>query len=165
MKSSSFAWAFLVLVANAAACGAESLAPGSAVASAPRLAHPGNFGLELGGRAGLYSLQYDYAVSDQVSVGAGAEVLPPICFDGPCHAPALVAVPLYANVYLSQQESSPFLTAGTTVLLVDGGHALPVLGLGYELRDRKSFTLRLTGYVVPTGGRPFFWAGLTIGHH
>jgi hypothetical protein len=130
---------------------------GTAASAAPT----GGFGLELGGRGLVYSLNYSQMIGEQAAIGIGVEVLPHPC--GDCDS--FIALPVYANAYFLKGSSSPFVTAGITALLGSDALAIPTVGFGYEMRDHKGRTVRLTVYAIGVRGQPRVWVGLGIGGH
>jgi hypothetical protein len=117
--------------------------------------------VELGGRGLLYSVNYDYAVDNAISIGAG------LSYIGDSFS-SLITVPVYGNYYfMSESEHRPFLTAGVDILVgsvdlgVIGGSfsgAAVTLGGGYEYRGDSGFVFRAAPYIFVAGG-----VGLTGG--
>ncbi len=135
--------------------------------------NPNTLSVEVLGRGGLYSLNYDRSVSDSVSLGLGFSYLGAQA--GPGQA-SLVVVPLYTNLYLFTASHRLFLTGALDFIHLSGsfnttslgseiplspvdiaGRAsfvLPVFGGGYEFRGTGGLLFRLSAYFIPLSNVP-----------
>jgi len=119
--------------------------------------HPNAVTLEFMGRAVAYSLDYDRAVSDQLTLGLGISSWEESWRWADYHSTVTV-VPLYGNYYLSQKPSRGYFSAGLDLIEVsrtagnnnsfmNNGVAVTA-GAGYETRDPSGFLLRLGIYLI-----------------
>lgn len=132
------------------------------------LAKPSTLSLEVLGRGGLYSLNFDHSLSESVGLGIGMSYISAQAGDT---SASLLFIPLYTNVYFSPYNHRPFFTAGLDVvngqvtsadLPISGTGVLPNIGFGYEYRGDGGFLFRLAPYlfvgpngVAVTGGVSF----------
>ncbi len=148
-----------------------------ALADSPRLKEKNLIAVEILGRGGYGSIQYDRVLHKRFSIGAGVGAVTSTTY---AVARSLTSVTtlsvepwyfLYANYYLTGEYFSPFLTAGMTYL--SGNSKLDFTfwpGAGIEFRTHVGPTLRLTMYlpkVSPIGivpGYPAIWSGLSLGY-
>lgn len=125
--------------------------------------------LELLGRGLLYSLNYDYLITDDVAVGAGVSTYS--ISSGSASASAWL-FPIYANYYFTQGPHRWFASGGANLIFasgsvggdekVSGSGVAGVLGGGYEYRGDSGFLFRAAPYVFVgkvSGG----WLGLSLG--
>jgi hypothetical protein len=138
---------------------------------------PGALYLEVMGRAGFYSVNFDRAIIPALSVGAGFSFLPTESND----ESALYILPVYANLYSNDDIHRAFATAGadfvfgatskvsqvvskyskSQISLNSGPHA--VLGFGYEYRGYSGVLFRAAPYLVVGGGSIIPTMGVSIG--
>ncbi len=126
--------------------------------------------LELLGRGGLYSFNYDYMITDDLALGAGLATYS-ISSNG-SNASAWV-VPVYANYYITGQNHRLFVTGGADVVFssgklagdtqVSGSGLAGVLGAGYEYRGDSGFLFRAAPYLM-VGKISGTWLGLSFGY-
>lgn len=126
---------------------------------------PGDFGIELLGKAALYSFSYQYMVTPSIGVQAGFSALGGTAADA-----TILFFPLGGKLYLVQKNGSPFLTGGI-VVLTGSSDSGPIesatygyAGLGFEFRAEGGFVFRGTAYGLIAGGEFFIWPGLHIGY-
>jgi hypothetical protein len=146
-------------------------------ADGPRSREKNLIAIEVLGRGGYGSIQYDRAIHRNFSLGAGVGAVTATTY---AVARSLTSVTstlvepwyfLYANYYLGGEYFSPFITAGATYL--SGNSKLDFTfwpGAGVEFRTHVGPTLRLTVYLPkasPIGivpGYPEIWSGLSLGY-
>jgi hypothetical protein len=153
---------------------------------------PNSLSIEMLGRGGLYSLNYDRALGRGVSLGAGFSYIGVsttlLVAEG---GVKVLTIPLFVNIYPIGDSHRPFITAGITmvyasvaveslsevtdsvsknteqglpdaVIEASAWLPLPVLGAGYEYRGRNGFLFRATPYITFVD-KLYYWAGLTFG--
>lgn len=113
--------------------------------------------LELFGRALLYSLNIDHAISSHFAIGAGISYWKESDWWRDYNA-SITVVPVYANYYFTEKPRRGFLTAGANWISVtssgrndntfENSGVAGVLGGGYEYHDATGFLLRLGGYLI-----------------
>jgi hypothetical protein len=119
--------------------------------------HPNAISLEMFGRALFYSLNYDRAVSEHISVGIGASYWETEDWWHDYIADVTV-VPVYGNYYFSRRPHRGFLSAGVDWVTVtqsgynhstfaNNGFAA-VIGGGYEYLDSSGFLIRVSGFAI-----------------
>lgn len=124
-----------------------------------------DFGIELLGKAAIYSFSYQYMVMPQFGLQAGLSALGGSATEG-----AVVFVPLGAKLYFIPKNGSPFVTGGVVVLTgtADSGPidsaTYGYAGFGFEYRSIGGFLFRGTAYGLIAGGEFFIWPGLHIGY-
>lgn len=129
-----------------------------------------NLSLELLGRGGLYSFNYDYMLNDDLAVGGG--IASYSISAGTAKASTWI-LPVYANYYVNQGKHRFFGTGGANLILVSGqiddsnqvkGSGLAgVLGAGYEYKSDDGFLFRAAPYLMIgkiSGG----WLGFSLGY-
>jgi hypothetical protein len=128
--------------------------------------------LELLGRGMLYSVDYDYQLTNNLALGAGASHYS--ISSGSVGASAWI-IPVYANYYLTDSTSGSrwFATGGANLIFasgqvdgdskVSGSGIAGVLGAGYEYRADNGFLFRAAPYVF-VGKASGAWLGLSIGY-
>jgi hypothetical protein len=109
------------------------------------------------GQALIYSLNYDRAISDRLSLGIGISSWQDSWRWGAYQATVTV-VPLYTNYYFGEDLSRGFVSGGVDLLQVSSSGynddtfsnsgVAAVLGGGYESRDKNGFLVRLGGYMI-----------------
>ncbi len=118
---------------------------------------PNAVSFEIFGRAYSYSLDYDRAISDHISLGAGISSWESRDWWHDYDA-TITVVPIYANYYFSQNPGRGFVSVGVDWISVtqagfndttfaNNGFAA-VAGGGYEIRDVSGFLLRLGGFLI-----------------
>ncbi len=124
-----------------------------------------DFGIELLGKAALYSFSYQNMVTPQLGLQAGLAALGGSATDG-----TVVFLPIGGKFYFVPKDGSPFVTAGM-VLLTGSSDSGPIesatygyAGLGFEFRSKGGFLFRGTAYGLISGGEFFIWPGLHIGY-
>lgn len=127
-------------------------------------------GIELLGKAAVYSFTYQRMVSAPVGLDVGLGVL------GGSSAgdnTTLIFIPVGATLYLIPKDGSLFVTGGGVILTgsVDSGpfsdsatDTYGYAGLGFEFRSAGGFTFRGTAYGLFGSGGYFIWPGLSIGY-
>jgi len=152
----------------------------SARAEHTRVTHPNVLGVEMLGRAGLFSVQYDRVMNDDMAAGFGyGTVGLKDRTSGADIGQSVKLVPVYFNYYFKQDQGSLYGTGGATIILdsndaagrtsktgsIDfgSGAVLPVVGFGYENRGDSGFLFRVTGYAT-FADKVIPWVGFTFGH-
>lgn len=124
-----------------------------------------DFGIELLGKAALYSFSYQYMAMPELGLQVGLSAL-----GGSVADATVLFVPLGANVYFVPKNGSPFISAGVVTLTgsVDQGPIESATygygGLGFEYRSNTGFLFRGTAYGLIAGGEFLIWPGLHIGY-
>jgi hypothetical protein len=120
--------------------------------------------LELLGRGGLYSFNYDYSILKDLAIGAGA------AFYSAAGASASV-FPVYASQYFGGENHRFMVTGGPTLVLasasadsatLNGKGIAGTIGAGYEFRGDSGFLFRATPY-FNFGALSGVWLGLSGG--
>jgi hypothetical protein len=124
-------------------------------------------GIELLGRAGLYSVNYERWTTFRVGLGAGLEYW---YFGRDQHT---FIAPLYISSNPIGDRHSLYLSAGATVLFSNAtlfsnsrdysSGALGTISGGYQFRSRGGFLIRPTVNYIFDGTRGVVWPGVTIG--
>lgn len=143
---------------------------------APRVQEKNLISLEILGRGGYGSIQYDRTFSRKWAVGVGVGAVTATTY---AVARSLTSVTstrvepwymTYVNYYLAGEYLSPYLTAGLTYIPgVTQAEFTAWPGAGIEFRTHVGPTLRLAFYfpqVTPLTeipGYPEVWAGLALG--
>ncbi|MFH2036607.1 MAG: hypothetical protein ABIJ45_09410 [Candidatus Zixiibacteriota bacterium] len=124
-----------------------------------------DFGIELLGKAALYSFSYQYMVTPSIGLQAAVSAI-----GGSASDATVVFLPLGGKYYLVPKSGSPFLTGGIVVLTgsADSGPiesaTYGYAGMGFEFRSESGFLFRGTAYGLIAGGEFFIWPGLHIGY-
>jgi hypothetical protein len=127
--------------------------------NAPEIVHsqPNVVSFEFFGRALLYSVNYDFAVSDHLSLGIGISSWESRDWWTSVDS-SVTVVPIYGNYYFSQHLGRGYISLGADWISVssignnsntfaNNGMAA-VIGGGYEARDASGYLLRFGGYVI-----------------
>lgn len=142
-------------------------------AQAPMLARTtmkNDVGIELLGKAVIYSFNYQRMVSRSVGLEVGLGALGG---GGSGSGGSIVFVPVGAKFYLIPKDGSIYLTAGgvfITGTVTDGpfsdgaSDVYGFAGLGFEFRSPGGFTFRGTAYSLIAEGGWFIWPGLSLGY-
>ena len=144
------------------------------VSSAPaqsqsRKENRNDVGIELLGKAAIYSFQYQRLLTSSVGLEAGLGV---IGSGGGGENATVIFVPVGARFYLIPKDGSLFLTGGAVWVsgILDSGpfsenasDAYGYGGLGFEYRAQGGFLFRGTAYVLFGSGGYFIWPGITAG--
>ncbi len=121
-----------------------------------------DFGIELLGKALIYSLSYQYMVTPMLGLEAGVAAVG--------GSDELVAAfPLGGRVYFSRKSNSPFLTGGGILITSDTfdedfSTTAGYLGLGFEYRAQSGFLFRGSVYSLIAEGGFWIWPGLNVGY-
>lgn len=126
-----------------------------------------DIGIELLGKALLYSFSYQYTASRSFGVEAGFGFLG----SGTADDNASVAFfPIGAKLYLIPRNGTVFLSGGMTIVTAgtDSGPfeesaTFSYLGPGIEFRSESGFLFRGTAYGLIADGEVFVWPGLAVG--
>lgn len=131
---------------------------------------PNAVSLEILGRGGLYSLNYDRMLTDDFALGAGFSSYS--VSSGNSNAKALI-FPIYGNYYFTGGPHRWFATAGANVISasgnldgdaqISGSGVAGTLGGGYEYRGDSGFLFRAAPYVF-VGNASGLWLGLSLGY-
>jgi hypothetical protein len=151
------------------AAGSQGQAQGSP-AGISRATLRNDVGIELLGRALLYSFSYQRMLSAPVGLDVGLGVL-----GGSSSGDntSIIFVPVGVRLYLIPKDGSLFLTGGGVLVTgsVDSGpfsdsatDTYGYAGLGFEYRSVGGFLFRTTAYGLFAGGDYFIWPGLSIGY-
>lgn len=143
-----------------------------------RVTNPNAFSLEVLGRGGLYSVNFDRVLTDEFVAGIGYGSLTGRSTVGTSQETVKATViPLYVNYYFQRSAGSVFATAGMSMVRFDGSRfdaklgnyaledngIVPGFGVGYENRGDYGFLFRITGYAFITENiTP--WLGFTFGY-
>lgn len=115
--------------------GAITLASLGVRAEGVRERRPNLISVELGGRAGIGSVQYERYFSNRFGVGVG----------GMSWGSAGGVMPVYISTIPTGNVHSLYLSAGGTIFWdSDGGGVLPALSIGYQHQSDSGFFLRLS---------------------
>ncbi len=127
-----------------------------------------DIGIELLGKAAVYSFFYQYMPVRMLGLEAGFGVLG----GGSKEDNASIAFfPVGVRLYLVPKDGSLYLTGGGT-LVTAGTDSGPFedstnfgfAGLGFEFRAEGGFTFRATAYGLFSGDGFFIWPGLSLGY-
>jgi hypothetical protein len=134
------------------------------------LDRPNAISIELLGRGGYYTFDYDYSVTDLIGLGVGIAAYN-LTSNG--NSASLFILPVYGNFYFQPGPHRGFLTAGLDIVSISGtlsgttfgaSGAAPVLGGGYEFRGEEGFLFRGAGYIVIGNSDVAFTIGLSFGY-
>ena len=127
-------------------------------------------GIELLGKAAVYSFSYQRIVSSSMGLEVGVGALG----GGGSGADALILfIPVSAKLYLIPKDGSLYITGGGVFLSAASSEgpfsdsAVDIyghVGLGFEFRSQSGFLFRGTAYGLFGGGGWFVWPGLSIGY-
>jgi len=137
----------------------------NAVQAQSRMALRNDFGIELLGKAALYSFSYQYMVNHQIGIEVGLSAL-----GGSVTDATVVFIPIGARYYFVPKDGSPFVTGGIVILTgqTDSGpldsETYGYAGLGFEYRSTAGLLFRGTAYGLIAEGEFFIWPGLNIGY-
>jgi hypothetical protein len=134
---------------------------------------------EFGGRAILYSLNFDRVLNDDWVVGVGYGSVSTEQSSGIRAGKTARMIPLYTNFYFLRDAGSFYATLGATWvtnsdqvkdldstpgnLLFPSSPFLLTTGLGYEYRSDAGFLARLTAYGI-LGTKVVPWGSVTLGY-
>ena len=121
-----------------------------------------DFGIELLGKAIVYSFSYQRMVSSNVGLQTGISA-----WGG--SDDFFLAIPIGARAYFSRKSSSPFLTGGTVLVTGDTfdddlGTVVGYVGLGFEFRGESGLLFRGSLYSLFDEGEFLIWPGLNVGY-
>lgn len=132
---------------------------------------PNALSVEILGRGGAYSLNYDHSMSDSVGLGVGFAYYG-LNVDGV--SASIAVIPVYVDYYFSPDNHRGFLTGGVDVVIISakidnwgafkGSGALGVLGGGYEYRGDGGFLFRVAPYMMVGAGGVAVWGGISFGY-
>lgn len=137
--------------------------------------NPNAISIELLGRAGVYSLNYDHLISDTVGLGFGLSYysLSARSTSGSSASGSIFVVPTYFNYYLASGPSHVFLTAGLDLIVASvtfedasyfrGSGVAPIIGVGYEYRSAGGFLFRIALPYITFSDRVLLWGGVSLG--
>lgn len=120
--------------------------------------------LEILGRGGLYSLNYDYSITPDLAVGAGAAIYS-------SGSASVKIFPIFANYYFGGPNHRFMVTGGPTIVTasasvdtstINGSGLAGTVGAGYEYRGDAGFLFRAAPY-VNLGAMSGVWFGLSGG--
>jgi hypothetical protein len=127
-------------------------------------------GIELLGKALLYSFGYQRTVSPSFGLEVG---LGGFGGGGDGTSEAVVFITASAKLYIITKDCCLYLTGGGVIVTgtTDTGpfsdnatDAYGLAGLGFEMRSQGGFTFRITAYTLFGGGGWFVWPGLGLGY-
>lgn len=145
------------------------LAVSAGQAQNSRKDHRNDVGIELLGKAALYSFEYQRLVTPSLGLEAGLGV---IGSGGGGESATVIFVPVGARFYMIPKDGSLFLTGGAVWVsgILDSGpfsdnasDAYGFGGLGFEYRATGGFLFRGSAYVLFGSGGYFIWPGITVG--
>lgn len=133
-----------------------------------RKSHPNDVGIELGGKAALYSFEYTRMVTPALGLGVGLGV---VGGGGGGSDGAVIFIPAGAKLYVIPKDGSLFFTGGAVLAtglvetgsLIDASGVYGFGGLGFEYRAAGGFLFRGTAYVMFGSGGYIIWPGITLG--
>jgi hypothetical protein len=150
-------WIAVPVSSEAAPLDWSDLTPAELATEETVKSQPNSLNVELVGRALVYSLNFDRAISPHCTIGVGISSWRETNWWQDYHATVTV-VPAYVDYFFSQQPRRAFVSAGADWIHVSrAGYSdntftntgfAAVIGGGYELRDVSGFLLRLGGYVI-----------------
>lgn len=152
-----------------AVCAAACLAPSSANAQQLfRERLRSDVGIELLGKAAVYSFYYQYMATKMLGLEAGFGALG----GGSSDDNATIAFfPIGAKLYLIPKDGSLYLNGGITIVTAgtdsgpfDDSTSWGFAGLGFEFRSEGGFLFRGAAYGLFAGDGFFIWPGLTLGY-
>jgi hypothetical protein len=126
-------------------------------------------GIELLGKAVIYSFNYQRMVSPSVGLEIGLGALGG---GGSGSSGGIVMIPAGVKFYFIPQDGTLYLAAGGVLAngITDEGpfnggtDAYAYGGLGFEFRSPGGFLFRGTAYSLIAGGGWFIWPGLSVGY-
>lgn len=134
-----------------------------------RATMPNDVGIELLGKAAVYSFSYQRMVGNSL----GLEVaLGALGGGGSSTSSTLLFIPVSAKFYLIPKDGTLYLTGGA-VLVSASTTSGPFdnatdfygdVGLGFEFRSSGGFLFRGTAYALFAGGGYFIWPGISLGY-
>lgn len=130
-----------------------------------------NFSIEGLGRAGLYSINYDRNITNDIAVGLGFSSY---SISLGSLSSSAVIIPLYANYYVTEGKNSRFYVTGGADLIftsgdfeadgiVEGSGLGFVAGAGYEYKADSGFLFRIAPYFL-VGNASGAWLGISLGY-
>lgn len=137
----------------------------SGMDSADRNLRRNAMSLELLGRGGIYSVNYDYSFSKQLAIGAGVALYS-------SGSASVGAFPVYASYYLGENANRLMFTGGPTLVTasasidsgsVKGSGLAGAIGIGYEYRGDSGFLFRAVPY-LNFGAISGPWLGVSGGY-
>lgn len=143
-----------------------------------RVTNPNALSVEVLGRGGLFSVNFDRVLTDEFSAGIGIGTLSGRSTDGSTiNTVSATIIPLYVNYYFQRSAGSVFATAGMSLVRfngsqfdaklgnydLEGNGIVPGFGAGYENRGDYGFLFRVTAYAFITKNiTP--WLGFAFGY-
>lgn len=131
-----------------------------------RLKH--DVGMELLGKAALYSFFYQYTPNRTIGLEAGFGALGG---GGDDDNATIAFFPLGAKLYLIPKDGSLFLDGGITIVTAgtdsgpfDESTSFGHAGLGFEFRAQGGFVFRGTSYLLFNDEGWFIWPGLGLAY-
>ena len=135
-----------------------------------RMSARNDVGIELLGKALIYSFTYQRMVAKSLGLEVGIGALGG---GSSGENTTVVFLPVSAKIYLIPKDGSLYLTAGAVLVTaaVDEGpfdgsasNFYGQVGLGFEFRSAGGFLFRGTAYGLFADGGYFIWPGLTLGY-
>jgi len=125
-------------------------------------------GIELLGKAAVYSFNYQYTVNKMVGLEAGLGAIG----GGTGESNTTITfVPVGAKLYLIPKNGSLYLAGGVTIVSATTNRGpfsdtgtYGYAGPGFEFRAESGFTFRGTAYGLFSGNGFFIWPGLTLAY-
>lgn len=164
----------LTLVALVALVALTATVPppaGAQAAGSPlvRASMPNDIGIELLGKAVIYSFQYQRMVAPAVGLEIGLGALGG---GSSSDNTTLIFVPMGARLYLIPKDGTLFLTGGTVLASASVNEGpfsgtstfYGQAGFGFEFRSSGGFLFRGTAYGLFAEGGYFIWPGLSVGY-
>jgi len=123
---------------------------------------PNFIGVELLGRAFLYSINYERYITQRFGIGVGIATWE-------IDNRVIGIFPLYMSVTPIGHKHGPYFTAGMTVgvrastFYDSPTAALGTVGAGYQYTSDRGFVIRPTLHMIFDRQNRAFWPGITIG--
>ena len=125
-----------------------------------RRSQPNVAGVELLGRALIYSVNYERYVKERLGIGVGIAV-----WDSTGEGSSAAVVPLYVSLNPIGETHSLYIATGVTVGAVEDDTSARAFGtatVGYQYRSRSGFIIRPALNLLLGSDPSFVWPGITL---
>ena len=134
-----------------------------------RAALRNDVGIELGGKAVIYSFSYQRMIVPALGLEAGAGALGG---GSSTDNTTLAFFPVSAKLYLFPRNASIYLTGGAVFATAhantgpfdNASATYGQAGIGFEFRSSSGFLIRGTAYTLVFSGEYLIWPGLTVAY-